>query len=834
MESTRVRETPSGNERRRRFAVLLAVVLAAPLALPAPSAAQKAGAFTDGAEPWTESDCTGQVPIVVGSDAKAQSDIYSAVTLAGAIGTDCVILAGARDGAMPAGQRARLNTAAAGGYIIGGTAAVPDAKTATREMTRLAGTDRWTTATLVGGQAGGDVNIGHWLTTSETVVAAGAKLDPSSHSDWRLLYTAGQSGSSLPLRSIAADDRERRAHYSFPYIEVPTMPSDDSPGDDLRDDMLRLDDPLPPLPSPDGSRVAAVVEGLFGRRELWLFDLTGGGEPVMVTNKLWFYGGWHSHRRTLQWSPDGKLLSFNKAHDGSTPPSLWVVNADGTDPTLLAQLPNNYRLLWGEHFSVLWSPDSQRLAYAQWRGAEGVDTSSGRFYSPWIVNVDGTYRTQLPGILHFSNNLFNSNQRYFFIHGTGREDQLPNYVDSHHMFRWSPSGDRLVYNAGHWRRPADCSGDSCHIGSSLWMVDISDRHNPRAIGSRAGSETVSWSPDGQYLIYTGCEEWDLKQYEQEIVFCDSIDRRIVDIGLQRARTLPTTGGGTAYRWTTDSTRLVYIPHGARRPSWSASNWWAALAVIDVTVSGSFTPRTARAEEAASSRTSIRAQSPTGERFVSLINPSGYGHDATHQLWSMAIDGSDNRLLGNRVCCVHLSPARSQLLFGTFSGSSTHRYNEETDAYATDGRLTELWLIDADGSNLKRIVNAKYGLSGVRSVWSPDGTKVIVEFLELQPDGALRQRRVYLFDSEGSGRRELNDRSHGWSWSPDGSHMAYVTRRNLSHQTLRYDSSIRDYRVRQLWVVSGTRADDPRPLVTLHTVGYGTLRSWFWSYSANRS
>jgi len=141
------------NRRRRIVSALLGAVLAGPLALPGTAAAQTADAFVDGAEPWTASDCNGDVPIVAGSDAKAQSDIYSAVTLAGVLDTDCVILAGPRDGDMPANQQARLDAASAGGYIVGGTAAVPAAKAAGRTMTRLAGADRWATAQLVGSEA---------------------------------------------------------------------------------------------------------------------------------------------------------------------------------------------------------------------------------------------------------------------------------------------------------------------------------------------------------------------------------------------------------------------------------------------------------------------------------------------------------------------------------------------------------------------------------------------------------------------------------------------------------------------------------------------------------
>ncbi|MYD82592.1 MAG: hypothetical protein F4242_04360, partial [Acidimicrobiales bacterium] len=144
-----------GAVERRWGAAWCALVLSAVVAVGGaePAAALTASAFTDGAEPWTASGCAGDVPVVVGSDADAQSDIYSAVTLAGAIGTDCVVLAGPRDGGMPASQRARLDAAAAGGYIVGGIAAVPAAKTAGRTMIRVAGADRWATAQLVGSEA---------------------------------------------------------------------------------------------------------------------------------------------------------------------------------------------------------------------------------------------------------------------------------------------------------------------------------------------------------------------------------------------------------------------------------------------------------------------------------------------------------------------------------------------------------------------------------------------------------------------------------------------------------------------------------------------------------
>ncbi len=100
----------------------------------------------------TESDCTGRTPIVVASDEAAQSDMYSAETLAGVLGHSCVVLAGPRDAPMDVTQRARLDATYWdwGGWIVGGTAAVPEAKVAGYDLTRLDGVDRWHTARLVG------------------------------------------------------------------------------------------------------------------------------------------------------------------------------------------------------------------------------------------------------------------------------------------------------------------------------------------------------------------------------------------------------------------------------------------------------------------------------------------------------------------------------------------------------------------------------------------------------------------------------------------------------------------------------------------------------------
>ena len=169
--------------------------------LTAPADVTAPGLYLDGAEPWIASDCTGDIPIVVGADSKAQSDIYSAVTLAGVVGTDCVILAGPRDGDMTAAQRARLDAAEPGGYVLGGIAAVPTAKIAGRDMTRLGSADRWATAQLVGRRASGDTTAGT-PTTDEPADTGGTEMTGTTTAGAFIAVSAG-GDQSCGVRSDA-------------------------------------------------------------------------------------------------------------------------------------------------------------------------------------------------------------------------------------------------------------------------------------------------------------------------------------------------------------------------------------------------------------------------------------------------------------------------------------------------------------------------------------------------------------------------------------------------------------------------------------------------------
>ncbi len=74
---------------------------------------------------------------------------------------------------------------------------------------------------------------------------------------------------------------------------------------------------------------------------------------------------------------------------------------------------------------------------------------------------------------------------------------------------------------------------------------------------------------------------------------------------------------------------------------------------------------------------------------------------------------------------------------------------------------ELWVIDADGSNLELLVDREVS----NPAWSPDGTRIV--FDTVSGDG-----RVWVLDVASGGVRDLGEGVHP-AWSPDGTRIAFV-------------------------------------------------------------
>lgn len=100
--------------------------------------------------------------------------------------------------------------------------------------------------------------------------------------------------------------------------------------------------------SPDGNKIV-FARGISYPSEIWTMDVSGANQTLLTDGSL--FG-----ETEPSWSPDGLRIAFSASPvDGGTW-ELYVMNADGTNPT---RLTNN-----GETDSYpVWSPDGNSIAY---------------------------------------------------------------------------------------------------------------------------------------------------------------------------------------------------------------------------------------------------------------------------------------------------------------------------------------------------------------------------------------------------------------------------------------------------------------------------------------
>lgn len=110
----------------------------------------------------------------------------------------------------------------------------------------------------------------------------------------------------------------------------------------------------------------------------------------------------------------------------------------------------------------------------------------------------------------------------------------------------------------------------------------------------------------------------------------------------------------------------------------------------------------------------------------------------------------------------ISPDRTKLLF----------YRTPRGVHDTDFEKTSLWVMDADGSNERRLIaRGAFGwdLHG-HAEWSPDGTKIVMF------GGDASNPHIFITDHEGRNPVAVTDglgTNIDPSWSPDGSEILYI-------------------------------------------------------------
>jgi Tol biopolymer transport system component len=246
------------------------------------------------------------------------------------------------------------------------------------------------------------------------------------------------------------------------------------------------------VPGPNG-RIAFVTDSR-GCDDCHVFSVTPDGTGKVRLTDLGVGGS--------EWSPDGsKLLVPTLADDGRV--TTATMNADGSDFTVFEiPHPTVNVACWG------WSPDGSRLACETWdetrphraSGVFTVDATDGSDLQRLTTNPFGS--VDLTGdyspdgsryaFIRFNDQRRNGNVAIFVVNadGTGVTRLTPWTMNACCTVSWSPDGQRLLFGAEGLLYTMGVDGSDV----SQILLEAGER--------LAYAFEPSWAPDGTRFVFT--------------------------------------------------------------------------------------------------------------------------------------------------------------------------------------------------------------------------------------------------------------------------------------------------------------------------------------------
>jgi dipeptidyl aminopeptidase/acylaminoacyl peptidase len=241
------------------------------------------------------------------------------------------------------------------------------------------------------------------------------------------------------------------------------------------DQLLTLQSAGAPRISPDGQRVAYLVTTTdWGQdafvQQLWLHDTRTGSAQQLTRHEAGV--------SQVQWSPDGKWLSFISSRVESRS-QVFAISIDGGEPVRLTNAA-------GGAGSYSWRPDGGAIAFTSSPSAaerKSRDTTLGgyevirRDYAMqqiYTISVASALTAPQPGAL--------------------RTPAVPRFSVS--AFEWSPDGTRIAFSAT--TVPDAVAGNSADVH----LLTLADNGIHALVTQPGADNDPHWSPDGRQIVFS--------------------------------------------------------------------------------------------------------------------------------------------------------------------------------------------------------------------------------------------------------------------------------------------------------------------------------------------
>lgn len=321
-------------------------------------------------------------------------------------------------------------------------------------------------------------------------------------------------------------------------------------------------------------------------------------------------------------SPDGSKVVFasRRALDGSDSAgstyNVWVVNADGTNPTPLTKLTAGA-------FQPAWSPDGSKIVFASSGALDGSNAGNSSS-NIWVMNADGSSALPLTKMTN-----------------SGADSLQP---------AWSPDGSKIVF--GSLRALDGSDAANANNTENIWVMNADGSGSiplTKLTAANANCYRPAWSPDSRKIAYTSTRAVD----GSDAANPPNLTQNIWVVNADGSSPIAVTRLTAAYAdsagpapWSPDGTKIVFTSRraldGSDASDTTNSNVTDNIWVVNPDGSGATPITTFTGNATASSFSPVWWPGGSKFNFVSsrALDGSNNGNtNGTRNIWVMNADGS---------------------------------------------------------------------------------------------------------------------------------------------------------------------------------------------------